>query len=149
MDTAMVGKRLGRASRDVFEYGTDAVIKFACPSKRSIASQNLAEYRAWQRVKDTDAARLFVSVLECAEDGSWLVMQRVKPLHHVGIARVDAIEMMTRQYGLLVGDLDSDNLGEHEGRTVILDYGIWYDSTIWDETGTFCRSCQYCQEMVW
>lgn len=147
VDSSLVGRRLGRGCRFVYEYGVAAVIKFGCPLDSLTGGQNLAEAARWQSVKDTPLARFFVPVLDYAADGSWLIMDRAQPLMPHEYPRLRAFVEMVAEYGIREEDPQTDNTGTYQGRTAFLDYG--FDKAYRDGLRLGykrCRQCQRCQE---
>lgn len=66
----------GGAYREVCDLG-DAVLKLARDS-RLAKGANLTEARVWENVQGTEDEKSFAAVFACAEDGSWLVMQKAE-----------------------------------------------------------------------
>ena len=124
--------------------GETTVTKYGCTAEIRTGGQNLAEVRTWERVKNTPLAPYFVPVLDYAPDGSWLVQQRVKPLDLSERARARAFSDMLTLAGYREQDMQPDNLGEMDGRTVLLDYGF-NDAHVVGINGYRCGNCISCQ----
>lgn len=123
----------------------NVVTKYGCPKSSLTGGQNIAEYQRWQEVKDTPNARYFVPVLDYAEDGSWLTMPRVKVLSPTEKVRLQAFMAVLASHGIKELDDQTDNTGEYEGRTVLLDYGFeGYDRNILGSS-LACTKCIVCK----
>lgn len=133
-DVAAAAPQLGvGVSRQAYACG-DVVLKLARGGDYAEANRNAnrAEANFWERISQTPAAGLFARVYACAEDGRWLVMERVgATLHKVpnGYALqqkwTDAANRLNRELrlGLPLADTHMGNLGvTADGRVVALDY---------------------------
>ena len=124
----------------------DVVTKYGCPTENATGGQNLAEATMWQAVKDTPNARYFVPVLDYAEDGSWLKMPRVKVLSPTEGRRVRAFMSVLQSHGIQEDDDQTDNCGEYNNRTVLLDYGYaGYRDRILGRGLRQCGECIACK----
>ena len=90
----------------------DCVVKVEESSK---SFQNIAEWQAWQQVKDTPAAKWFAPCVEISPSGSVLLMRRVE--------RVPK-SMYPKRVPAFFTDLKRANWGLLEGRMVCCDYGV-------------------------
>lgn len=118
-----VGSGLSRA---VFELAPSAL---AVPAvlKLPLSDQGMADNQAECRLWAETPERLQVwlaPVLDCAEDGSWLVMEKAEPLTHEQWERMWQSAAEDAMAVLGIGDYDSAEQWGRIGRDLVLvDYG--------------------------
>ena len=112
-------RRLGRGvSRATYDLG-DAVLKL--PHGQAERKHNLAEAKAWATAP-ADKRRWLAPVLDCAPDGSWLIMAKASRVGAPEWRDHDALQDALRN----IGDLHEQNVGYIGNQLVAIDYaGGW------------------------
>lgn len=122
--TGLVHLGTGR-SRSVFGLDEDRVIKLSIEPNNEA---NLFECTTWLRNKgDPDRARWLAPVLDCADDGTWLVMQRAQRAASEQVGRLLRSPKIHDLHDLGVGDWRHvDQWGVLNGQLRLVDYGGGY-----------------------
>lgn len=94
---------------------------------------NIVEERLWRHWRNSENRRLLARVIACADDGDWLVMERLEV--DVTESECNALDNQLFQLGL--SDIWYANLGRrNDGSVVVLDYG-YIDNDLMDALGVW------------
>lgn len=104
-------------SDDAPDYD-DAVVKVAFRERDREHNRN--ERSFWRRVEGSDAADLFAPVVGGSGDGAWIVQKAVSAGTSEPAARSLRDEL--RERDLPVYDVNAENTGRLDGKTVVFDY---------------------------
>lgn len=105
-----VAEQIGKgAHREVYE-DSQGVVKIA--RKGGGMARNKWEYEIWQLAVEKGYSEYLVPVIDCAEDGKWLIMERAEPTKERG-----EVQKWMQDAN------KAANWGVHEGKTKLLDYG--------------------------
>lgn len=94
--------------------------------------QNIAEAAFWRRYEnDPKTRKLLARVYGASENGRWLVMERVNPIHSRYVSVDSKSQLLRKLYDIGIYDMSERNMGVRDnGQLVALDYGISED---WEE----------------
>lgn len=109
-------------TRCVFALDEDRVIKLGADETWQA---NIFECQFWLQNKDDPArAKWLAPVLDCADDGSWLVMQRAEPVDRRCVSELISGPDRYELYGWAQDWMHPMQWGElPDGRMVLVDYG--------------------------
>lgn len=98
-----LGEPIGKGSnRTTFEISDDSVIKIA---NNDIYSQNITEYQNYIKAKQhyPHLLTLFPKVFQIAEDGTWLIAERVMPLTKDDVQNILGLPALSYREPSLMG----------------------------------------------
>lgn len=111
----LIGDPMGYGTfRHIFNHATDEglVVKVENGAQ---SFHNVAEWHAWQSVKDTKFAKWFAPCMSISASGTILIMQRAQPA---------TSKQLPRKVPAFFTDLKAENWGIIDGRPVCVDYGL-------------------------
>lgn len=145
-------KPLSTSCRVVMTLGPDKVIKFGCPLNSATGGQNRVEAMNWEKNKlHPLAKRHLARVYAYAENGAWLIMERLTVAaprnRRLSEPMEDELKDALHQMGIDYGDMWSNNwMTGDDGQAVAIDYG--YEEVLFgQEERAACGECEWCRQM--